>query len=542
MPKITALELENFQTIGARTVIPIRDLTLVFGPNGAGKSAIFDAIHLLQLVTGSDWGRNCEHLTEVLERHCRKAPTNTHPSTVGVGIQLDLEESWDYEYLEWESIKFIDRVHYASIHPTSDYGIHFCGKSVRFFVRFRDIGSLISEWALDELAISIGDTAVLHAQSVANAYGSANVCIWKQDWLSFEEIERLAREKNSAIQASNDDVTGRLRAIFRESGERSWFSSYDFSGGRPESEFIALAMDITNFFMAIVKESLIPITAVNASRTVPSIRETVAIVSGETFTDSKKKTVRGARLDQSVLLSTIAAQVNVGDPHWREMCKAVSSPIDHDDDALEYWDQPILQRINGFLQDELFIENGYQLKAEIFYVAQPDEYDDLPYEDSRTYPKLVRLYLVDHQQRTLLFEDVGSGIGYVLPVLTSLASDDISLIQQPELHLHPALQSKLGDVVIKAVENKALDRAFTLIETHSEHLLLRVMRLIKNAQERSEEVLDPITYERVAILYFDPSVSGETKVRRLRLAPDGQLIDRWPGGFFKERLRDIFDE
>ena len=541
MPKITALELENFQTIGARTVIPIRDLTLVFGPNGAGKSAIFDAIHLLQLVTGSDWGRNCEHLTEVLERHCRKAPTNTHPSTVGAGIQLDLDESWDSDFLEWESINFIDRVHYASIRPTSDYGIHFCGKSVRFFVRYRRLDPVFVGWALDGLSVSIGDTPVLHAQSVDGS-PRVSVCIWKQDWISFEEAERLARESDCAIGTSDNSLTGPLLARVREGTERDWFHSLDYSGGKAEAEFIALAMDITNFFKAIVKESLIPITAVNASRTVPSIRETVAIVSGENFTDSKKKTVRGARLDQSALLSTIAAQVNVGDPHWREMCKAVSSPIDHDDDALEYWDQPILQRINGFLQDELFIENGYQLKAEIFYVAQPDEYGDLPYEDSRTYPKLVRLYLVDHQQRTLLFEDVGSGIGYVLPVLTSLASDDISLIQQPELHLHPALQSKLGDVVIKAVENKAFDRAFTLIETHSEHLLLRVMRLIKNAQERSEEVLDPITYERVAILYFDPSVSGETKVRRLRLAPDGQLIDRWPGGFFKERLRDIFDE
>jgi recombinational DNA repair ATPase RecF len=84
MPKITALELENFQTIGARTVIPIRDLTLVFGPNGAGKSAIFDAIDLLQRVTSSDWGRDGEYLTGLLERHCRKAPTNASPPTLGV--------------------------------------------------------------------------------------------------------------------------------------------------------------------------------------------------------------------------------------------------------------------------------------------------------------------------------------------------------------------------------------------------------------------------------------------------------------------------
>lgn len=539
MPKITALELENFQTIEARTVIPIRDLTLVFGPNGAGKSAVFDAINLMQRVTGSDWGKNAEHLTGLLGRHCRKAPTNTEPRTVGIGIQLDLDESWNYDFLEWESINFIERVHYASIHPTNDYGVHFCGKSVRFFVRFRYLESVT--WALDELAISLGDTAVLHAQSVANAYSPINVCIWKQEWLSFKETERLASESN-IIRVSDHTVAGPLRSRVGEGSERGWFGTHNYSDGKAETEFVALAVDVNTFFKAIVQESLSPVMVVNASRTVPSMRETVSIVSGESFTDREKNIVRGGRLDQSALLSTIAAQVNVGDSHWQGMCKAVSSSIGHEDDAVEYDEQSILQRINGFLQDELFIENGYQLKAEIFYVALPDEDGDLPYEYSCTYPKLVRLYLVDHHQRALLFEDVGSGIGYVLPVIASLAGDDISLIQQPELHLHPALQSKLGDVIIKAVENKSFDRAFTLIETHSEHLLLRVMRLIKTAQERSEEVLNPITYERVAILYFEPSVSGETKVRRLRLAPDGQLIDRWPGGFFKERLRDIFDE
>ena len=69
MPKITAIELENFQTIGKRTVIPIRDLTLMFGPNGAGKSAIFDALELLKMVLSDDWGRiesGSERLTLIL--------------------------------------------------------------------------------------------------------------------------------------------------------------------------------------------------------------------------------------------------------------------------------------------------------------------------------------------------------------------------------------------------------------------------------------------------------------------------------------------
>jgi ABC-type branched-subunit amino acid transport system ATPase component len=44
MPKLTAIELENFQTVSKHVVIPIRDLTLMFGPNGAGKSTILKAL------------------------------------------------------------------------------------------------------------------------------------------------------------------------------------------------------------------------------------------------------------------------------------------------------------------------------------------------------------------------------------------------------------------------------------------------------------------------------------------------------------------
>ena len=48
MPRISAIELENFQSIGTRTRFELKPITLLFGPNSAGKSAIFDAIELLR--------------------------------------------------------------------------------------------------------------------------------------------------------------------------------------------------------------------------------------------------------------------------------------------------------------------------------------------------------------------------------------------------------------------------------------------------------------------------------------------------------------
>ena len=46
--QITALELENFQSIERRTRIDFKPITLLFGPNSAGKSSVFDALELLR--------------------------------------------------------------------------------------------------------------------------------------------------------------------------------------------------------------------------------------------------------------------------------------------------------------------------------------------------------------------------------------------------------------------------------------------------------------------------------------------------------------
>jgi predicted ATPase len=137
----------------------------------------------------------------------------------------------------------------------------------------------------------------------------------------------------------------------------------------------------------------------------------------------------------------------------------------------------------------------------------------------------------------LSHRDLGVGISQVLPVLVnSIANSDTTvLIEQPELHLHPRLQGDLADLFIDTAIKGEQQNTY-IIETHSEHIIRRIMRRIREDQHKSVDELR-ITKEDVAILYVASGPNGST-VTHLRLDDEGDLIDEWPNGFFEESFRD----
>lgn len=546
MPKITAIELENFQSIGTRTLIPIRDLTLMFGPNGAGKSSLFDAIHLLKVIVSDDWGYNNQKLIELLNRWSRNVTTKNPSNEIGVGIQIFVDENWSWDDLgDIDIFNRLDRVAVSSIEKNSDYGEVFLEKNYYFFIKFQNFSNNDYDWAISELTISSENNKILEIkQKEAKNYPTGH--LFKQDWIDFSKIEKI-KGKHQSIGINENILFGTAHTLLGHINARQWFDKTFEGDFDLEEEFIHLFQQLIDFFKFIISTELRYTPLVQASRTVPTPRDVSVLLPGEkSWKETNGGKLRiGYRLEWSSLLKTLDQVISTNESHWYKLCEFLATyETSTDSDELETeWDllSP-LGKINNLLREELFIDNAYQISGEIFCVTSLDEIKNLDIDDSRYYPKLVHLFLIDNYQRTLEIEDVGSGIGYVLPVLVSLVQDDISLIQQPELHLHPKLQGALGEAIVKAIENKKFYRAFTLIETHSEHILLRVMRLIRTTSQRKDDVISPLTYENVSILYFDPLPNGETQVKRLRLAPDGQLIDRWPGGFFNERFRDIFDE
>ena len=101
------------------------------------------------------------------------------------------------------------------------------------------------------------------------------------------------------------------------------------------------------------------------------------------------------------------------------------------------------------------------------------------------------------------------------------------------------MQAALGDAFIES--SGPVKQIF--VETHSEHLLLRLLKRIR--QTHLDVAIAPelrLHADDLCVLYFDPSIDGTTKVKRLRITEDGEFMDRWPRGFFGERDLELFDE
>jgi AAA15 family ATPase/GTPase len=203
--------------------------------------------------------------------------------------------------------------------------------------------------------------------------------------------------------------------------------------------------------------------------------------------------------------------------------------------------------INNLLTDPLFLNTDYEIVGNCQFIIPQEIIPSLVekskkeirsiFENLNTETHICLRYIPDNS--LVEFEDVGVGISQVIPVL--LASNyRRAFIQQPELHLHPKLQAQLADVFV--IQLKRSYSAIFIIESHSEHFLLRLLRRIRETYKSDLPFKFSLKPEDVAVLYVDKTKEGISNLFHLRISNDGEFIDRWPNGFFTERDGELFDE
>ena len=120
---------------------------------------------------------------------------------------------------------------------------------------------------------------------------------------------------------------------------------------------------------------------------------------------------------------------------------------------------------------------------------------------------------------------VGVGVSQVLPILVAslLADPDTTLIfEQPELHLHPKVQTLLGDFFLSMT---ALGKQ-CIVETHSEYLINRL-------RFRTAAALESNAWLEALKMYFVEKDSQGSSFREVNLNEYGAIVE-WPEGFFDQ--------
>lgn len=125
--------------------------------------------------------------------------------------------------------------------------------------------------------------------------------------------------------------------------------------------------------------------------------------------------------------------------------------------------------------------------------------------------------------------DVGFGVSQILPVIVLLyyvPEGSTVLFEQPEIHLHPAVQSELADLILTVSKTRNVQ---VIVESHSEHFIRRLQRRVaENTNNNPQDLM----------LYFFSTKRGKASYQKLNLDIFGR-IHNWPENFFGDEMEEI---
>ena len=221
-------------------------------------------------------------------------------------------------------------------------------------------------------------------------------------------------------------------------------------------------------------------------------------------------------------------------------------------DILYTAEKRFVEQLNRWLNQEDRLNAGYSIEVKRFREIGEDDpisviinegvgLEEMDIIQTRMSEIPIKSRVTIRDEKTgieLMPQDVGIGISQTLPVIISALhiKEGILAIEQPELHIHPALQVALGDLFISRSRES---QVCFLLETHSEHLMLRFLRRIRETDEGNlPPGKDPLRPDQLAVYYVEQGDRGVSAFP-IRISEDGEFIDSWPKGFFEEREEEL---
>jgi len=547
---LASLELENFKGIAARQRIDFAPLTLLFGANSAGKSTVLQALLYLHEVLErgaadidrTELGgavlelggfRRLVHRHEMGRAIVLRAEFATPGGLNRLGRELDgfpFPDLDDDIEAAWLELTIRHRTTTAFTGAVVDRAVIGVAGDLEPLV-WLELGATLREGEPLNVRVNLGHrllatgTRELEGVEVADADGTLRpLTTLHAPAETTEAWERLAVPENVQRRAreADGDGTGDGFGLGDGSG---------FGDGRS-----------------------LPVFAVSRSRVsaLPSIGEPLRIIPfGDEDAEVVATMAEVRTFLEMVVLGTVSQLIDgLREALYVGPLRAVppggflyegASRLTSWADGLAAWEllltdrSTLVQTTNGWLTR---LGAGCQLVVQqLFHRAASAEELTTGHVD-----KTVRRLLLDAGAGSLVLpSEVGAGVAQVVPVIVAALHGHarLALVEQPEVHVHPAMQAGLGDLLIEAATRDAGRRAF-LIETHSEHLILRLLRRIRETTEGElDEGAPCFSAEQLSVIYVENTPMG-VSLRRLRVDAFGEFKDRWPKGFFEERARELF--
>lgn len=214
-------------------------------------------------------------------------------------------------------------------------------------------------------------------------------------------------------------------------------------------------------------------------------------------------------------------------------------------DRLDSGSDQFLDEVSRWLGDEDKLNAGCSIerrRSVIFDAMDPiirkmisgNAFDDVEPDwklDPSSISYVHRVVIVGNSGIELHPHEVGIGISQIVPVIVAALDGEHGMltIEQPELHVHPRLQAAMGDLFIEAIATK--NHRF-IIETHSEHLILRLLRRIRETEAGKAPENRQLRTDDLGIYYLKQE-GGTTRESRIDVDVKGEFIQPWPDDFFE---------
>lgn len=543
---LKAITIENFKGIREPVRVELKPVTLLFGANSAGKSTVVQALHYAQEIFerhNVDPGRTLIG-GEAIELGGFEAIVHGHDRrrAIRLGFELDMTG----QDLPGYRVEYVTS--YADIEPEPEEPLKTAMVEVQ--VAWSD---LLGRPILNEYVVS------LNGEQIARVSASMDL---RQ--IEVAELNVVHHSFNRAnAQLSQEDISDAPQVVER-------FEPFDPElADAEENELLLLSYlvlkenftegtELPKFGLLGQRDALpnwgrpldIQPEAFFEGADSPRLREFIESISnlivgpGELLRDALR-TFRYIGPLREVPPRNYGFERSPDESRWAHGLGAW--------DFLSRATPGFIDQLNEWLGREDRLNTDYQVQLKHYKeldVNDPVMHaltqgrildEDIPLADVlNALPTHTRLYLREESNGIeVLPQDVGVGISQLIPVIVAaLASRGIVAIEQPELHIHPAWQVVLGDLFLSQAKER--DVLF-LLETHSEHLMLRLLRRIRETHDGELPPGVPeVTPDDVAVIYVE-SHQGRAALKPLQITESGDFLSgEWPRGFFDERAKELF--